>query len=863
MSFEKIKLPVDDYLNEIIKNLENQNNLVITAEPGAGKTTRVPPALLQLCSKSIVMLEPRRIAAVASAQRIAEENDWTLGQEVGYQVRFENKTIAETKIKIVTEALLNRWISQDFGKERPLENIDIVILDEFHERSIHADLAIGLLKEIQMLERPDLKIVVMSATIDAEKVSEFLDHCPIMKIPGQVYPVEVTYIKESQILKLQKNSLGDLAERIRSAYEKAQSTGTALVFLPGTYEIQIVYENLKFWADPLKIELQILHGSLKLEEQRKVLNSNPPKRIVLTTNVAETSLTLQGVDTVIDSGLAKISEMDPKTGFMKLSTKRISRASAKQREGRAGRIKNGKSFKLWNKMDELSMPPFEKPEIMRTDLCETLLTLSGVQQKDFFNFSWFEKPLSQQIEKALFQLKFLKIIDDQQCLTELGKKISLIPAHPRIAKMILQGWNFEKEFHKPLFELSCEIASLIQERDIFSASGNDFHENDTQQSDLILKWLQLHQSHKNGRLPAQWKNLFFNSKNQFMNLIDKSLNKKNLNSMELSREFGSDIGAFIKKIIFLAYSDRLCKKRKTDGDTALMVGGRGVKISKESSAFKSLFFVALDGIENSNSSDTLCSLASGIEEDWIYEFFKDQIIKKEEFYFDKDKGKFFIKEVQMLQDLPLSEGGIKICPPEVAQNHFPEILIKEKSLLLSKNAELTHWVSRFNYLQKNNELDFVKYGNFFDSLFLEVLDEVLFGEHEFEKILEKDWVYFLENKLSKTELEKLNQLAPAKLQVPSGSSILIQYPEDKSPYLEVRLQEVFGWNQTPHIGKTPLVIHLLGPNYRPVQVTQDLASFWKNTYNEVRKELRLKYPKHSWPEDPLTAIAVAKGRPQK
>lgn len=834
----KLNLPIDTRLNEIQMLMKEHSCLVLTAEPGAGKTTRVPPALLEITKNEIWMLEPRRVAAIAAAERIALENNWQVGQEVGYQVKLDNKTSTNTKIKIVTEAILNRRISSD----PQLKNIDLVILDEFHERSIHADLAIGLLKEAQILNRPDLKILVMSATLDAQKVSQFLENAPIVHVEGQVHPVEEIYQKENQVIINNRQQLVQIAQQIRRCFEQSKTQRTALAFLPGVPEIEFVRQELRDWFANHNYELQVLHGSLKLEEQREVLKSCTKARLILCTNIAETSLTIDGVDVVIDSGLAKVASLDARTGFNKLSTKRISLASAKQRQGRAGRQFAGKNFKLWNKMDEASMPAFEKPEIQRIELTETLLLLASLGQNNFAAFSWFDAPHATQLKQGWDLLHSLRAIDSSGSITSLGRQMAMMPLAPRLAKMV---WVGQQINHMPM---ACELAAILQERDFVGDSSSAVSMNC--ESDVYFRWWLFH--NERNSLPRHLSENIRRQSDQFKGLPLKKESDFRLNS-KLNDEL-----AVCKFLIFTAYSDRVCRRRSSKSESAIMFGKRGVKLQPTSLVKSSDFFVAIDGAESS-AADTKVNLASAIELEWLEDYFNQEIQTLESVEFDVDNNKFLKSKVRALRGIPLANPSLQPCSPQELREQLPLVAVANWAYLCEQNQSLKRWLERYAYMNRQLELSDESLS---EEQISSLVEMACLGEQSFQSLKEKDWAHFLESTLDSNLNQVMKNKIPDKICVPSGSWIHVNYPSDKSPYIEVRLQEIFGWTETPKVGpkEQSIVIHLLAPNFRPVQVTQDLKSFWQNAYPEVKRELKIKYPKHSWPDDPLNATPEAKGR---
>lgn len=858
-----INLPIDDFIPAIKEKIKSSGNLVITAAPGAGKTTRLPPALMKVVAKKVIILEPRRMAAIAAAHRIAEEQGWQVGHEVGYQVRFANKTSAETRLIFMTEALLARQMIDD----PELSEVDLVILDEFHERSLHVDLALGLLKELQELGR-EIKILVMSATLEAEKISSYLGNCEIISVPGKLFELEVRYQKNSQLLQTLPSFYEHLFQTLKEA--QAQTDKDILIFLPGVGEIDRTKNTLQAWSDSKNIDVIPLHGSLNIEDQRRALQKTSRQRIILSTNIAESSVTLDGVNTVIDSGLAKNMKQDHRTGFSRLELGRISLSSAIQRAGRAARQFPGICYRLWNKMDELSFTKSEIAEIQRVELTESLLFLSAQGVTDFNSFSWFEKPPATALQNASQYLKISGAIDDHNKITSLGKKILHFPLPVRLAKLMLVGMEMG------LMELASEMAALLQERDILRKESVSSFLGDNFECDLAARLEVLHQFRQTKKAPKEATFFSLQTVDQSARQIEdiakrlsqkltetpnQKLNSSNTNS---NNKFSTrpnnlgrnDILVVEKKMLLLTYADRLCRRRGKS-ERALMVGGRGVKLQPESLVKTSEFFVALNGMEGSSDSDTVVSLACGFDKDFILNTFKDQIVKSSDVTFIEEKGQFFKREYRSLYGLPLDEPSLHPASAEEISEKLPMILTEKFDLVLKNNEKLHHWWERLQFLEKQESLNLN-----LEELKLEAFNQATMGESKLQVVMEKELVFFFENVFPSEIVQSLRQEIPERIEVPSGSKIKVLYPLDKNPYLEVRIQEVFGLLETPKVyhGKIPVTLHLLGPNFRPVQVTSSLESFWKNAYPEVRKELRIKYPKHQWPEDPADGIPEAKGR---
>lgn len=847
-----LMLPIDQHLASILEKLETAQNLVLVAEPGAGKTTRLPPALLKKFSGEILVLEPRRMAAVAAADRIASENNWQLGREVGYRVRFENKTSAGTRLIFMTEALLARKLLNDSD----LKNVDVVVLDEFHERSIHVDLALGLLRELQELR--DIKIVVMSATLEAEKIARFLSHsgleAPIVRVPGQLHPLKIELL-DKPIRALPDSSFyTTLVQKIAAA--ASSSPGNILVFLPGVGEISRAKDRLADLATQLKVEIIILHGSLSLEEQRRALQSSGVRRIILSTNIAESSLTVDGVTAVVDSGFAKVMSQDLTTGFSRLKLSRISQSSAKQRAGRAARQAPGLCIRLWGRSEELSLKKDDVPEILRSDLSESLLFLATMGVTNFDSFTWYEKPSAVALKKAQEELLDLgAIIVDQAAggpeqtkITSHGRQMAQLPLSPRWAHFLLMCAQHGHSRD------GARAAALMQEREILREGTAEAYIGDGYENDLQLRLFLLKEfgQGRGGR------DLHTYSAKQVLVSADRldQLAREVASAGPQGRPAAAE-GLSFEQIVLKSFSAQLCRRR-AKSEKALMVGRRGVKLAAESIVKDSEFFIALQTIELPGSADTAVSLAVGVSREMILATLKSEIYDRDELFLDEEKGRLFNQKEKCFRDLPLEEPRLSPAAAGQSETQLADFLLNNRAYLAKHNDAFAAWLERWQAFSQS-------LAEPVELPLKTALQMVCVGESKLETIVEKDLTYFLESNLPDSIVNDFRAYAPATFTAPTGSKFKINYPEGRSPYVEVRLQELFGVNENPKLfgGKTPLQFHLLGPNYRPQQVTSDLASFWQNTYPIVRKELRIRYPKHSWPENPLLAEPVKKGRSTK
>lgn len=843
-------LPIDDFLDEILGSLKAHPSLVLTAAPGAGKTTRVPPFLMKAARKGafpkgkILVLEPRRVAAMASALRVADEINEKVGESIGYWVRFDPVFNQQTEVIFLTEALLTRKLLED----PKLVGVSCVILDEFHERSIHTDVAIGMLKELQSLERPDLKIIVMSATLDAAAVSKFLDEAPWLDVSGKLFPMDMNYDKNSQLLQTGPIFTERVTQKIREVLS-ARPSGDILVFLPGVGEIERLATSLTANRLGSAVAIEVLHGRLTSEEQKQVLRTrkpNDPLRIILSTNIAESAVTIDGVSVVIDTGLERVSKLHPQTRQKMLSLDRISKSSATQRAGRSARQKPGTVYRLWNSLDERSMPENLLPEILREDLSTTLLSLAQLGVRNFRNFSWLEAPTPQSLQAAVASLSRIDALEstdsknasiqNSYTITEHGKAILRYPLPPELGNLILQAKRLG------CLEWGIRFAALLgdssltgQRRNSGAGTSGGFagYEND------LLSLLDEPRI-KNNRL-------FDRSIHQLEKIAGASVNPSLGKDNDL-------LFAKFSELFLKSFPDRLCQRRAKGGAKALMAGvnqNRGVAIAPESMIKDSEFFIALDLFEKEKSADTLVSLAVGLPERWVRTQIQQEAKKEKVIRWDEEKEDYYAFPSTVWRGLNLQSGERTPPPAESVASFLLEHCRNHQLELMQKNESLKAFLPRYHKLLS------AEHGSDSTSLQAILKDEwielAVYGEVSWQKLLEKDWIPLIESAMDEKFIMQLRAKVPSQLELPSGKSVIIHYPEDKSPYVECKVQELFGLMIHPTVLDERITFHLLGPNYRPVQVTSDIPGFWKSSYPEIRKELRIRYPKHYWPEDPSVA----------
>jgi ATP-dependent helicase HrpB len=815
-----INLPIDSRLDEIAKTVGQNPNLILTAAPGAGKTTRVPPRLLNEVTGKIIVLQPRRLAAVAACHRICQEQGWQVGQEAGYQVRFESKVQKDTRLIFMTDAMLLRQISAD----PDLKGISLVILDEFHERNLNQDLALAYVREQQLLGS-EIKILVMSATLAVDKLKRHLGGAAVVDVEGRSFPLEILHQTSPILLQTHQEFIERAARAVTEGLKMVD--GDVLVFLPGVGEISRLHERLSGGS----FDVCQLHGSMPLKDQQSVLKVSSRRRVILSTNVAEASVTVPGVNCVIDTGVARVMQYNLKTGFSQLELQRISMFNATQRAGRAGRERPGVCIRLWTSHEENTQAVEPVAECHRVDLSSALLWLSELGLTRFDQFSWLEQPPGRLIDFARKSLRWLEAVDADNRVTEFGRKLARYPLPPRWGALLALGDE------RGIGTTAAQVAALMSERDVMREQQGVASVYGTCD---VWKRLEMLEDRGGGR------------------------------GLEMVRETARQLSSMVKpdseectlerlqELLLVSQGDRLCRKRE-NGERALMVGQRGVKLAPESLARNAEFFVALQGVDLPGQADTQIRVASGFSKNFILKHLADKVQTTEDIYFDEDKEQFFARRGRFVFDLPIDNPALTPVAPDQVTEAMAGELFKRWDWLRENHAGLKNFWSRWEFLlQHNPELA----AALSEDKLREALALAAFGSVSLKQILDKDVVGFIKSAVGRETAQMIERDVPAEFLAPSGVSHKIDYSEKHSAFVDVRLQEVFGLPQSPRLvgGKVPITFRLLGPNYRPVQVTSDLANFWRSAYLEVRKELRSRYPKHSWPEDGLTAKPEAKGR---
>jgi ATP-dependent helicase HrpB len=824
-------LPIDAVLPELVAKLRSAAAVVLRAPTGAGKTTRVPPAILSAFPERpgrIVMLEPRRVAARAAARRMAFEHGSELGRTFGYHVRFDRKAGKETRVGVMTPGILLRELQADPF----LESVSCVVFDEFHERGIDADLALALVRLVRQTVRPDLQVVVMSATLDAGPIAAYLGDAPIVTSEGRSFPVDVRYRPRRSEVRVPEA----VASAVRDVL--TDTPGDVLAFLPGLGEIRRT-ANLLSDLENQGVEVLMLHGDLPPEVQDRALRKLDRRKVVLATNVAETSVTVDGVTAVVDSGLARQLEFDAGVGMDRLRLANISRASADQRAGRAGRTQPGVCVRLWDEHGHRARAEHTEPEIRRVDVCGAVLHLMDAGE-DPAAFGWFDPPKPEAVEHAVELLRLLGAFTDN-ALSPLGKRLAELPVHPRVGRMLLEGATLG------VAERAAIAAAILSDRDPFLREDGppQFHAHrEPSESDVLDRVEAIEEFDRTGRTRFAVGELHPGGAKQVLEVARQLVRLVPLST-------GGE-GNRLLRSLFTAYPDRLARRRSPNDRRGRMVGGRGVKLAPQSGVLEPELFVCVD--VDAGGVESLVRLASGVKREWLP---AEQLVTEHVVLFDDGAEKLLARKQTRFADLVLDDTQGHFAD----ESHAADVLAAACVRLWPKAAPASDsaagtFLLRVRCLKEwlpDAELPDVS-----DEALQQMLPGVCRGLRGVAAVRAGPWLDHIKGAFSYQQLQLIDREAPERIEVPTGSHIALEYQPGRPPVLAVRIQEVFGLTDTPCVarGRVKVLLHLLAPNYRPQQVTDDLASFWANGYPLVRKELRARYPKHSWPDDPRTAEAV-------
>lgn len=872
-------LPINDALPDIKDKLTAHNRLVLQAPPGAGKTTAVPIALLDqnwLGDRQIIMLEPRRLAARNAAARMAFLLNEKVGETVGYQIRQDNCFSDRTKILVVTEGILTRKLQAD----PELKKTALVIFDEFHERSLHADLSLAMCLQSQQILRDDLKILVMSATLNTDAVAHLLENAPIIQSEGRSFPVENKYL-DKVIRQNNTNPQQQLMINLTNTVKKFihEHEGNCLVFLPGVKEInqlsrqiKLILENESIKNETIKnksfknILIAPLHGSLNKQQQDLAIASpsnTAMRKIVLATNIAETSITIEGISCVIDSGLERMLDYSPASGMNRLNTRSISQDSAVQRSGRAGRLSAGVCYRMWTEEQQPRLLKHASAEILNSDLSSLVLELAnwGVTQVD--EMQWMDLPPSSAIEQAKTLLQQLSAIDDQGKINTHGCDMLRLGTHPRLAHMMLAALKLDQVYH------ACLIASLLTEKDIFQANVDksaDIHDR--------INVLVHGGSNHHGIDSQQCKRIIQTADDFFKRV--KHCNQSTLTTATLNKETPNN--KYSGVLLAYAYPDRIAKRRNGNEARYLLSNGKGAFIPPyfQHHLHEYLVVANLDA----KQGEACIYLAADISAEQLQEYFIDNIQHEERVEWNESAQRVEAKQTSRIGKIILQESILHDVKNTETQDAIQQCLMQA---IRNTGLECLNWNPQANSLKQrvqfinhhlnNNPAVKKQFSDqplpdFSEQTLSDTMNEWLqphlSNENSLKQCFKLDLHSLLLNQLSWEQQQLIKKLAPERISVPSGSAVNIGYSDPVQPVLAVRLQEVFGLYDTPTVlnGQCKLMMHLLSPAQHPMQVTQDLNSFWKTTYHDVKKDLRGKYKRHYWPDDPFTAQATSKTKKQ-
>lgn len=838
-------LPICDVLDQLKLSMREGNEVVLQAPPGAGKTTVVPLALLDqnwLGGRKILVLEPRRMAAQAAAARMSQLLGEALGQTVGYRIRLDTCVSDNTRIEVITEGVLTRQLQRDPG----LEDVGLVIFDEFHERNLDSDLCLALALQGRELfrEAPPLKLLVMSATLDGAAVAKLLGDAPLVTSQGRQYPVQSSY---GEAYQLRDSIIPPTVKAVLRALR--EQDGSILVFLPGQREIIRVAREL---ATALKaagqeqVQLSPLYGGLSLERQQQAIQpcSQGARKVVLSTNIAETSLTIEGVQAVVDSGLVREAVFDPATGMTRLATRRISRASARQREGRAGRLGPGHCYRVWSEEQHKRLVAHATPEILQADLAPMALQLLSWGVDDYSELAWLDPPPAAPYQQAVSILEVCGAVFRNASggyqLTPHGVRLAQMPLHPRLAHMLLVGCDIHAT------ETACLLAAVLSERNPLAERGVDIG--------VTLAVLM-----GESRCPPElqgWFKRTWQQARRFARLAS-DIHKPRKFAIGVAQE---DV---LGVLLASAYPDRIAHLRPDgDGTQYHLSNGRSAVLPMEDPlAGRNWLAVAELGGHVGESADRIYS-ASALNPNNFREILSTIVREEEQVEWDYRSEQFIAQRRSLVGNILLSAEPLQHVSQDARGAALLGVVRKKGLDILPWSKNLQQWRSRVMLLQRvESSTEACRWPDLSDEALMDTLEDWLLpylGEvRRLQDFQNLDLKAILHARLPWPLPLDLERLAPERLAVPSGSSVAIDYSQNP-PVLAVKLQEMFGCEETPTVagGRVALLIHLLSPAQRPVQVTQDLAGFWRSSYQDVKREMKGRYPKHPWPDDPLQAVAT-------
>ena len=830
--YMKSPLPIDSLLPDLQRTLEQHTRAVLQAAPGAGKTTRVPLALLDaawLKGKKILMLEPRRLAARAAARFMARSLGERVGGTVGYRMHLDRQVSSATRIEVVTEGILARMLQQDAS----LQTVGLVIFDEFHERSLVADLGLALCLDSQSALREDLRLLVMSATLQGDAIAQWLDAAPLLSSEGRSYPVSVRYQPARAIFARDRRAFcTEVSQCVQQVLR--EETGSLLVFLPGAGEIRQLEGLLAAAGLDSHVQIAPLYGQLSGRAQDAAIEpaQKSMRKVVLATAIAETSLTIEGIRVVVDAGLMRVLRFDPNSGLSRLETRPVSQAAAEQRCGRAGRLQAGICVRMWAAHQPLVA--HSVAEILEADLTPLVLELAQWGVRDAAQLRWLDQPPPAHVAQATALLQQLGALDASGRITAHGGDMLRFGTHPRLAHMMLCGEELGYG------ALACELAALLSERDPLSRGERD--------ADIIRRVDWLRQTNGSGHESRGLHGSIRATANQWQRQLQCTAAPQDQDDLSMAGV-----------LLAFAYPDRIARRRPGSGNRFLMSNGRGAVFTEAEplAATDTLVAAHLDG-----AAEARIYLAASLNFEQLLSCHAARVTEVTQVSWDEREHCVQARRQQRIGELVLTDSRWDEAPPEAVESALLEGIRRAGLGVLPWNESARACQNRIAFMQRLSPLD---WPDVCDAALLATLDgwllPYLAGMSRLAHLKQLDLQAAMLALLPWAQQRQLDELAPTHCSVPSGSRIRLDYSQAQ-PVLAVRLQEMFGLQQTPCVGggKVPVLIHLLSPARRPVQITQDLAAFWKGSYHEVRKEMKGRYPKHNWPEDPLQAQPTTRTR---
>jgi ATP-dependent helicase HrpB len=839
-------LPIDEALPELTAALRAGNAAVLVAPPGAGKTTRVPLVLADepwAADQKILVLEPRRLAARAAAERMATTLGEKVGDTVGLRVRFGSKVSRKTRIEVVTEGVFTRLILDDPS----LDGVAAVLLDEFHERSLDADLALALARDVQQGLRDDLKLVAMSATLDGARVAKLLGGAPVIESAGRAFEVETRYLGRDQRAHIEQQVADAVVRALRA------DPGSVLAFLPGAAEIRRTETMLKERVSDPSVDVVTLYGALDAQTQDRAIAPAPPgqRKVVLATSIAETSLTIQGVRIVVDSGLARVPRYEPDVGLTRLETVRVSRAAADQRRGRAGRTEPGVCYRLWDEPQTASLEPYARPEILAADLSGMLLDLAQWGAGDPGTLAFLDPPPSGALTEARALLLELGAIDGKGRITDEGRRLRALPLPPRLARMVVDAGA------EGSGALAADIAAILSERGLGGDGVDLTHRLDMFRRDRSRR------GEDARRMAKRWAEVVIPGRREAANPESITTTGSMDSGSRAARGSGMTGGESSPgAILSLAYPDRIAKSRGAGG-TFLLANGRGGNVDPASALSREPFLAVAELAGTAAQGRVLLAAPIALKE--IEARFAAKIESREDVAFDAASASLRGRRSERLGALALSEQTLRVVPSEQNARLLADGIVRLGVDRLPWTKPLKQWRDRVMFLRRAEgdewpDLSDAALGANAGEWLVPLLgDKTALADISADELSTALHALIPWNMKRRVEAE-----APTHFTAPSGSSVPIDYEAEEGPKLSIRVQELFGLDRHPSIagGKVPLVVELLSPAHRPVQVTRDLPGFWRGSYAAVKAELKGRYPRHPWPDNPLAAPATRRAKPR-